>query len=105
VRRRYRTGKHAVDTDGASADDPPVRIGVLGPLTVAGEGQALAPRDRVVLAALVVGRGGVVSADALADALWNGSGPPASWTKVVQGCVVRIRKSLGATSIETDGKG
>jgi DNA-binding SARP family transcriptional activator/WD40 repeat protein len=105
VSGRYQTGKHGIDTRTRSTDDPPVRIGVLGPLTVAGDGPPLAPRDRVVLAALVVGRGGVVGADTLADARWNGSGPPASWSKVIQGCVVRIRKSVGVASIETDGKG
>jgi DNA-binding SARP family transcriptional activator/WD40 repeat protein len=44
--------------------------------------------------------GQVVNADRLADALW-GEQPPASWPKVVQGCVVRLRRTLGAGSIET----
>jgi DNA-binding SARP family transcriptional activator len=41
---------------------------------------SLGPRDRVVLAALAVRPGEVVSAEQLADALW-GERPPASWTR------------------------
>ena len=44
--------------------------------------------------------GEVISAELLADALW-GERPPPSWTKVVQGCVVRLRKRLGPQSIQT----
>jgi WD40 repeat protein/DNA-binding SARP family transcriptional activator len=77
-----------------------VGIAVLGPLTVEGERKGLARRDRVVLAALVVHPGEVVSAGVLADVLW-GERPPASWPKVVQGCVVRLRKVLGNHSIDT----
>ncbi|WP_165546741.1 AfsR/SARP family transcriptional regulator [Kribbella soli] len=78
-------------------------IAVLGPLTVDG-GQHLGRRDRVVLSALVVHPGDVVSADVLADVLW-GDELPASWTKIVQGCVVRLRKALGNRSIETSPRG
>jgi WD40 repeat protein/DNA-binding SARP family transcriptional activator len=42
----------------------------------------------------------VLSAEQLADVLWSEQ-PPASWAKVVQGCVVRLRKVLGSESIET----
>ncbi|TCC02733.1 AfsR/SARP family transcriptional regulator [Kribbella soli] len=48
--------------------------------------------------------GDVVSADVLADVLW-GDELPASWTKIVQGCVVRLRKALGNRSIETSPRG
>ena len=41
-----------------------------------------------------------LSADELADVLWHDE-PPASWAKVIQGCVVRLRKVLGPGSIET----
>jgi DNA-binding SARP family transcriptional activator len=54
----------------------------------------------MVLGALAVRLGEVVSAEVLADALW-GDGPPASWNKVIQGCVVRLRKLLGPSAIET----
>ncbi|GAA1807920.1 BTAD domain-containing putative transcriptional regulator [Agromyces neolithicus] len=80
-----------------------MEIGVLGPVTVGGGAVALSPRDRVVLAALVARAGEAVPAAELADALWNGS-PPASWTKVVPGCVMRLRRALGdAGAIETVG--
>ena len=83
-------------------------IALLGPLSVNGHGDAttasLGPRDRVVLAALAVRPGEVVSAERLADALW-GERPPASWNKVVPGCVMRLRRVLGPPAIETSGHG
>ena len=79
-------------------------IAVLGPLEVDGRTNGLSPRDRVVLSALVVGRGDPVSADALADALW-GDDLPASSVKIVQGCVVRLRKLLGAAAIDSGPSG
>ncbi len=75
-------------------------IAVLGPLEVDGHTNRLGPRDRVVLSALVVRAGGPVSTAGLADALW-GERPPASCAKVVQGCVVRLRKLLGRAAIES----
>jgi WD40 repeat protein/DNA-binding SARP family transcriptional activator len=79
-------------------------VNVLGPLSVDGDGEVLAPRDRVVLAALVTRLGEPVSADALADALW-GDAPPATWPKVVQSSMVRIRKVLGTDAVKTTGRG
>ena len=60
----------------------------------------LSPRDRVVLAALAIRPGELMSAERLADALW-GEHPPASWHKVVPGCIVRLRRLLGTAAIET----
>jgi WD40 repeat protein/DNA-binding SARP family transcriptional activator len=77
-----------------------MRIDVLGPLAVDGETGAVGPRDRVVLAALVTKLGEALSAEQLADALW-GDDPPASWPKVVQGCIARLRRVLGREAIET----
>lgn len=79
-------------------------ISVLGPLTVDGANGRIRHQDRVVLAALSVNPGGTVSAERLADALW-GAEPPDTWAKVVQGCVVRLRKTLGAEAIETTPHG
>ena len=79
-------------------------IAVLGPLQVGGQPNGLSPRDRVVLSALVVRAGDPVSTDALADALW-GDTPPPTWTKVVQGSVVRLRKRLGVAAIESESSG
>ena len=79
-------------------------ISVLGPLRVDGDASTLGPRDRVVLEALTLRPGEVVSAERLADALW-GDVPPPSWNKVVQGCVVRLRKVLGVEAVETSPQG
>jgi WD40 repeat protein/DNA-binding SARP family transcriptional activator len=81
-----------------------VAIAVLGPVVVEGDAAILGPRDRVVLAALALHPGETVSAERLADALW-GDGPPATWPKVIYGCVGRLRKVLGAAAIETARQG
>ena len=73
-------------------------IAVLGPLQVDGHANGLSPRDRVVLSALVARAGEPVTTDALADALWGEELPP-TWSKVLQGCVVRLRKQLGSAAI------
>ena len=78
-------------------------IKVLGPLTVDGAGE-LGRRDRVVLASLATSPGHPVSADQLSDALW-GERPPASASKILQGCVVRIRKVLGPEAVKTSSHG
>lgn len=79
-------------------------IGVLGPLQVDGHTNGLAPRDRVVLEALVLRAGEPVTADQIADALWHEE-PPPTWSKVVQGSVSRLRKLLGPDAIVTVGHG
>ena len=79
-------------------------IRVLGGVQVGDGSAGLGPRDRVVLAALVVRLGEVVAPEVLADALWDGE-PPRSWSKVVQGCVVRLRRVLGRAAIETHEQG
>ncbi|MEO7570917.1 MAG: winged helix-turn-helix domain-containing protein, partial [Acidimicrobiales bacterium] len=80
-----------------------MRVGVLGPVEVEGNGE-LSPRDRVVLSVLVVHGHEVVGNQRLADALW-GDQPPASAGKVVQGCIMRLRRALGPSSIETHSTG
>jgi WD40 repeat protein/DNA-binding SARP family transcriptional activator/energy-coupling factor transporter ATP-binding protein EcfA2 len=82
-----------------------VGVNVLGPLSLEGDASVrIAPRDRVVLAALAMRPHEAVSADRLADAIW-GDSPPVTWQKVVQGCVVRIRKLLGPESVATTDRG
>lgn len=78
-------------------------IRVLGPIEVDG-GQELRPRDRSVLAALVVRHGRAVTPDEIADAVWLDERPP-SWPKQVQICVVRLRKVLSHDAIETSVDG
>jgi len=79
-------------------------IEVLGPLSVDGDAGVLPPRERAVLAALVVHRGDVVSAETLADAWWR-ERPPPTWHKAIQGCILQLRKVLGAAAIETRSRG
>ena len=80
---------------------------LLGPLEVAAEGAALAlggPRQRAVLARLLVDVGRVVSTDALVDAVW-GDEPPPTAVKTLQKYVVELRKSLGPGVLLTRGRG
>jgi DNA-binding SARP family transcriptional activator/WD40 repeat protein len=81
-----------------------MRIGVLGPLEIDERSARLGTRDRVVLAALAVHPGEVLSPEQLADAVW-GPEPPPSWSKNLQGCISRLRKQLGPDLIETAGQG
>jgi DNA-binding SARP family transcriptional activator/WD40 repeat protein len=81
-----------------------MEIGLLGPLRIDGDGVTLQRRDQVVLSALAVRVGEVMSADQLAEALW-GEEPPPSWPKIVQGCVLRLRRTLGHEAIETSAGG
>ena len=79
-------------------------IRLLGPARIDGCGAALRRRDAVVLGALCVTPGAPVPVDVLADALWGGE-VPQSGSKVVQGAVMRLRKLLGADTIETTPAG
>jgi DNA-binding SARP family transcriptional activator len=57
-----------------------------------------------VLTALAVHPGEVMTSDRLADAMW-GEEVPASWSKVVHGCVMRLRKAMAPSAIETASGG
>ena len=78
-------------------------IRLLGPTEVGADG-ALSPRDRVILSALCVQPGQAVPAEVLADALW-GEAPPKSWGKIVQGSVMRLRRAVGLSAIQTTAGG
>ncbi|MGH8977744.1 MAG: AfsR/SARP family transcriptional regulator, partial [Acidimicrobiia bacterium] len=78
-------------------------IRVLGPVGIDGA-ERLSPRDRAVLGALVVERAAIVSPERIAEALW-GEALPASWRKVVQSSIVRLRQKLGPQAIETTSSG
>ena len=67
---------------------------MLGDLTI--DGGRLSPKERSLLAALVLRAGNVVTPPELADAVW-GDEPPGTWPKQVQAFVVRIRRALGST--------
>jgi len=71
---------------------------VLGPLQISVDGRVWSPggpKERRLLAILVLHIGEVVSVDALAEALWDGA-PPRSAVKSVQVYVTRLRAALGA---------
>ena len=61
-------------------------------------------RDRIVLAALAARTGEIADVAQLADALWGATVPPSA-AKVVQGAIVRLRKTLGRDAIETTSYG
>src|SRR3954451_23029851 len=100
---RYQLGIRGVDPGLFEVDSHRMGINVLGPLGVDGDPH-LSPRDRVILAALATSPGTAMSADRLADALWREQ-PPSSSAKVLQGCVMRLRKALGADAIKTSPRG
>ena len=80
---------------------------VLGPFEVKSGGEPLSlggPKPRAVLAELLVHLGSVVSADRLIDDLW-GVAPPATADAIVQNAVSRLRKAIGASTIETVAPG
>ncbi|MFC7360764.1 nSTAND1 domain-containing NTPase [Nocardioides astragali] len=78
-------------------------IRVLGPLTVDGA-DIKGRRDRIVLAVLACRLGQPVPIDTVADAVWSDE-PPPSAAKNLQGCVVRLRRLLGAGAIATTSLG
>ena len=80
---------------------------ILGPLEVVEHGEPLAlggPKQRALLAILVLRRGDVVSADRLIDLLW-GERPPVTAAKTLQGYVSHLRKALGDGVLLTRGGG
>ena len=60
---------------------------MLGDLTI--DGGRLSPKERSLLAALVLRAGSVITPPELADAVWSEE-PPNTWPKQVQAFVVRI---------------
>jgi serine/threonine protein kinase/Tol biopolymer transport system component/DNA-binding SARP family transcriptional activator len=75
---------------------------ILGPLEVSDEGRTLAlggPKQRAVLAHLILRANRVVPADLLIDGLW-GEDPPESARNTLQTYVYRLRKLLGEGRIE-----
>jgi YVTN family beta-propeller protein len=63
-----------------------------------------APKQRALLAVLLLHRGEPVSSDRLIDEIWGGR-PPASANKLVQGYVSNLRKLLGDGRLVTQGRG
>lgn len=84
-----------------------VQFRLLGPLEVNAAGVRVGvggPRQRAVLARLLIDAGRVVSTDALVDAVW-GDDPPPTAVKTLQKYVVELRKALGPDVLHTRGRG
>jgi DNA-binding SARP family transcriptional activator len=75
-------------------------VKVLGPLDTGGE--ALSPRERAILAALVVRLGSAVDPDELAVAVW-GDDPPPTWEQQIRNSIARIRRRMGRETVQTVG--
>ncbi|MGE5292553.1 MAG: AfsR/SARP family transcriptional regulator [Micromonosporaceae bacterium] len=79
---------------------PEIEFCLLGPLAVRKDGQAVpcvAPKQRVVLAALLLRPGRIVTLDELAGMVW-GPEPPASARVTLQNYARRLRLALGDSS-------
>jgi len=83
------------------------RFGVLGPLLAVDDTGAhrvvSAPKQRILLAALLFSSGGVVSAENLAEALWDAS-PPPNAAAVMRTYVMRLRRALGPAGTRIVGR-
>ena len=80
---------------------------ILGPIEALVDGHPAelgAPKQRALLAFLLVNRRRVVTAEQLIDGLW-GETPPASAVQSLQVYVHGLRRAVGAERIETAGKG
>lgn len=75
-----------------------MRLRVLGSADV--DGSSLPLRERQVVGVLFVRRESSARASDFAEAMWR-SEPPPSARKVVQGCIMRLRRALGPNSILT----
>lgn len=74
-----------------------MEFGVLGPLLVRDgdiEVSVTSPRQRALLAALLLRAGSAVSCDALADAVWDGR--PAGARSTLHSYLTRLRQTLGS---------
>jgi YVTN family beta-propeller protein len=80
---------------------------ILGPLEVLDDGRRIAlggPRQRAVLAVLLLHRGDVVSVDRLIDLVWSDR-PPATAVKTLQVYVSHLRRALGDGVVVTASGG
>ena len=80
---------------------------ILGPVEVLADGRPVAlgaPKQRALLAFLLLRRRDVVPRDRLVDAVW-GDAPPATAVRALQVYVHGLRRALGADRIETRGAG
>ncbi|MBG0813170.1 AfsR/SARP family transcriptional regulator [Planomonospora sp. ID82291] len=86
---------------------PALEFRVLGPVKVIRDGAELsmsANRELVILACLLLNADRVMSVERLIEAVWGGSAPSSAWRQVAI-CVSRLRRTLGAGTIETSSPG
>src|SRR5581483_2207753 len=105
-RRRPRRARPAVLASG-SRGGAAVDYRILGPLEVVGPNGPLplgGPKQRALLALLLLRANEVIATDALIDRLW-GERPPATAAKVLQVQVWRLRKALGNGALATRAPG
>jgi DNA-binding SARP family transcriptional activator/tetratricopeptide (TPR) repeat protein len=84
-----------------------VEFRILGPLEVVADGRELTPvrpKQRALLALLLLRANQVVSNDELLDALW-GEAPPETASTALHGHVSALRKLLGSEAIQTKPHG
>lgn len=81
-----------------------MEVRVFGALTLDDGRVPLAPRDRAVMGALTIRLGESVSDASLATAVW-GDDPPASWSHVIRGCIMRLRRLIVPARVETTPHG
>jgi DNA-binding SARP family transcriptional activator len=80
-----------------------VEFAILGPLEAREDGTPISlggPKQRALLAMLLLEAGRVVSLDRLLEALWE-ENPPATAVASLQNFVAQLRKALGPDTIET----
>ena len=101
--------------DAVAAQTRSAEFSILGPLEVARSGSIVpigGPRQRAVLAVLLLEANRVVSMDRLAEDIWGGD-PPKGWATTVQTYVFHLRRALepdrvpgaGGDVLVTKGRG
>ena len=84
-----------------------MEFGILGPLEARDGARTLAlggPKQRAVLALLLLHANQVVTSDRIIDQLW-GEDPPGTVKVVLQGYISSLRKTVGAAAIVTRASG
>jgi predicted ATPase len=89
------------------AADVTIDIRLLGPVEARANGSVLplgGPRQRALLALLLLEPGRAVSADRLSEELWQGAPPPAA-AKTLRSYLSRLRAALGRDAVEARAGG
>ena len=93
--------------DPPAGEPRPDAFGILGPLEVLRSGRAVplgGPRQRAVLALLLVEVNRAVSMDRLAEDVWSGD-PPEEWANTLQTYVFHLRRALEPERLRGDAGG